>query len=64
MNCVQLNNLSLKSQMSTPSGYTDIEILKKDLVARTQFLYIFFQMVKKYVNGWLNQVHLNKLDLK
>ena len=38
MNTVRSNNLSLKNQRSTPSGFKDIGIRKFEFVAKTQFL--------------------------
>ena len=38
MNSVRLNNLSLKNQRFTPSGWKTIGIRKFEFVAKTQFL--------------------------
>ena len=40
MTAVRSNNLSLKNQRFTPSGFNDIGIKKLEFVARTQFLKI------------------------
>ena len=40
MNSVTLNNLSLKNQRFTPSGWKAIGITKSEFVAKTQFLYL------------------------
>ena len=38
MNAVRSNNVSLKNQRFTSSGYKDIRITKIEFVAKTQFL--------------------------
>ena len=70
MNSVRLNNLSLKNQRFTPSGWKTIGIRKFEFVAKTQFLSIqilgtygvqssHFEKKHFYPNG-PNHVFINK----
>ena len=73
MNCAILINLSLKYQNSTPSGCKKIGIQKFEVVAKTQFLYIYYTylmffcsrpgvllLLKSMESGFFKNKHFNK----
>ena len=48
MNAVRSNNVSLKYQRFTPSGYKVIGFTKIEFVAKSQFLYLNYGLIVFY----------------
>ena len=52
MNSVRSNNVSLKYQRFATLGSKNIGILNSEFVAKTQFLYLEYLMIKNAWQGW------------